>query len=332
MASIKEKVIKRLFDTKRKKIFAILIIVAIVSVSLFIFFFREKTAVVESIIKIGGSTIVYNGHAYDCGSDSLELRIHTWATQNDLLKMCQMCVLELSYPIASDLKAQMLGDCEWWTSSTTGRSRYRYRAIPVDSSSCGDLRDYYQEIACYNNLVFAQLIDWSEDTAYCPNNPLAYIRQNNLASCQECSPGQKECTSTTSIQECSGGVWSAKDCPANTPKCIGGSCVVDPCQSVTCPATCNGNMLQSAGVCDNGVCTYPIAAILCPNGCTDGQCTALVCNNNSICETGETITNCVTDCTIIPPKPDMKWTAILIAFIIALGLSGSIWWMLRRRK
>jgi hypothetical protein len=148
----------------------------------------------QSIIKYPYASINYFGHVYDCGSDSLDLRHNTWATQNDLLKMCQMCVLEYSYPL-DDPHAQMFGDCEWWTSSTTGQSRYRYRAVPLDSTSCGDINipgngtaENAAQVACYQGKTFAQLVSWSNQVSYCPNNPESYIRSSGLAACYVAPP------------------------------------------------------------------------------------------------------------------------------------------------
>lgn len=180
-----------------------------------------------SIINWSDSGVItYNGYVYDCTSDRLDLRHNTWATQNDLLRMCKMCVLEKTYPIITDLRAQMLGDCEWWTSSTTGESRYRYRAIPIDSSSCNGAID---EITCYQQLVFTQLTSWSNDVNYCPNNPLAYINNNTLAACKQCEASTTKCDGVNSFN-CIDFKWNnlgiikgqcGVDCIDNQSKCIG---------------------------------------------------------------------------------------------------------------
>lgn len=159
---------------KNEKLYVVVGVIAVVFLALF------SGILGFSIIKIGGNKIMYDGHSYDCSADTLDLRHNTWATQDDLLSMCKRCVLELTYPVADNPSAQMLGSCEWWTSSTTGESRYRYRAIPKDSSSCNGAAD---EISCYQALVFAQLITWSNKESYCPNNPSAYVKANSVAAC-----------------------------------------------------------------------------------------------------------------------------------------------------
>jgi hypothetical protein len=90
------------------------------------------------------------------------------------------------------------------------------------------------------------------------------------AKSDECSVGETQCASTTTVQECSSGTWGTPtNCPADKPQCKNNACVQDSCASVTCNNLCVGNTLNYAGKCDPSTPEIPCdyQTTVCADGC-----------------------------------------------------------------